>query len=639
MKTKPILIIIVVVILLVCGFLFIRSKYLSKPEKGEIAQFLNAFNAHVRAGNIDSASAYFEDNQKSKLVKVLLSVLTNKTNTGGKEKPIFKVSLNTGDALIKFTNPEFATALIAVTFRHEGLPAGKSALLFTIHKIAGKQYKITQVDAVRFAKDYSSYQVKVYNKITPEADIYSPQTLAAFKEADKLKTRYDSVLWFQHYKGQAFYYVIKGKVKQDFYWPEENVADSDKSDFKMGLVNPQLKEIIPVEYDLIHNIGGTIKGLIEVEKKNEKGFYDIAGRVVLPAEYEQIYPLKGTDNLALLKKGDGYYYFKADSTVSDKISDFKITDFLPQIKTYGESYELSEGTPDNIMEYNSKDRYTSIIVTPSYLVDWKVLDKFLSFQNPLRKLSDETMGDGDGSRSLSISFSGNEHRHDDNWFENAFYTVVDDYLGGRSGLYTSKKLLLVDKKQNRLMGFSASNFFGNLDGEGRLSGACNENYLKAINDSLFEFKTTAGFYQPLLDSTKQIEESPYYHYLQIKNGKLIALKTRRLFPTQFVKLDDSYLQGCYVIGNNLIEGKSGDKTIDHATKEILQVMKNEIYASYNYKFKNPRWDIVFGSRFDKGNGVNGNANVDDSLTVIDKYNISFINSKLNTKKANTLASK
>jgi len=187
MKTKPILIIVTVVVLLVCGFLFIRGKYLTKPGKGEITQFLNAFNVQIKAGNIDSASAYFEDNQKSKLVRTLLKVLTNKTNTGGKAKPIFKVSLNTEDALIKLGNPEFATAKIAVTFSHESLPAQKSTLLFVIHKIDNKQYRITQVNALSFVKDYAIYQARVYNKITPEADIYSPQTLAAFKVADGLK--------------------------------------------------------------------------------------------------------------------------------------------------------------------------------------------------------------------------------------------------------------------------------------------------------------------------------------------------------------------------------------------------------------------------------------------------------------------
>ncbi len=55
----------------------------------------------------------------------------------------------------------------------------------------------------------------------------------------------------------------------------------------MGLVNPELKEIIPARYDLIHNINGTFPGLIEVEKDGKKGFYDIAGNIAIPVKYDR----------------------------------------------------------------------------------------------------------------------------------------------------------------------------------------------------------------------------------------------------------------------------------------------------------------------------------------------------------------
>ncbi|WP_184543552.1 YARHG domain-containing protein [Mucilaginibacter sp. FT3.2] len=644
MKTKPILIVAAVVIVIAGGaFFFIHSKN-NKPGKNNIKLFLNAFNAQVKAGNIDSASNYFEADQKNKLIKILLSVLTNKTNTGGKAKPIFKVSLNTDDASIDLSNPDEAIAKVGTVFTQNALPSEKSVLIFTIHKIAAGGYKISQVNATRFVKDYATYQVKVINKTTPEADIYSPQTLAAFKVADKLKTKYDSVLWFDHVGGKTFYYVMKGKIADDFYWPKIDDLKGEKSDLKMGLVSPELKEIIPVEYDLIHNIGGTIAGLIEVEKGGKRGFYNVSGRLVLPADYEQIYPLKNTANLALLKKGEDYFYLKTDSTVSEKIVDLKIADVLPDIKTYGDSYEISEKSDKNIMEYNSRDKYTSLVITPSYLTDWNILDKFMNFQNPLRKLSEDSMGDGDGSRSLSVKFSSDKKDNGNNWFQSAFYTVVDDYIGGRGGLYTSKNVLLVDNKHNQIVGFSASNFFGLSEGGGSLDGACAENSLKAINDSLFEFKTTSEIDLEMLDSTKMLAGAPYYHYLQLQNGKLVALKSKRLFPTQFVKMDDSYLQNCYVIDNGIYTKSQTSASINYATKEILQLMKNEIYASYKYKFKNPRWNAIFDSRFDDYNDDKRNASVDDSLTVIDKYNIAFINNKLNSptlnvKKVNALASR
>jgi hypothetical protein len=636
MKTKPVVIIVIAVIVIAaCGFLFIRSKNLVSPKKGEIMQFLNAFNVQIKAGNIDSASLYFEDKQKSKLVKVLLSVLTNKTNTGGKAKPIFKVSLNTEDALITVVNPEFATALVVTSFNHDNLPTERSSLLFTIHKIDNKQYKITQVNATDFVKDYIAYQNKVVNKTIPEKDIFSPITLAAFKTAEQLKTRYDSVVWFDHVNNKTFYYVVKGKLSENFYYQNESKINHD--DFKIGLVNPDLKEIIPAEYDLIHNINGTIEGLIEVEKADKRGLYNLDGKLVVPVDYDQVYPLKAGDNLAVLKNGDNFFYLKADTTISDKIADFKITDIVSQIKTLGQSYTLTEESSKNVMEYNSRTQGTSLIIPPSYLTGLEILPKFIDFPNPLRKIfSNEDEDGGEGSRSIAVAFDGDKN-DDANWFQSAYYTIVNDYLGGRGGLYTSKNVLVVDKKHNQILGFKASVDLGEGEGFNSLSGACKESSTRAINDSLFEFKSTSSFYQPLLNEDETLKEGPYYHYLQVKNGKLVDLKSERLFPTQFIKLDDSYLQGCYTITTDPYDSEK-QTAMDHVNQTLLQYMKNEIYASYKYKFKNQKWNDVFEYRFSSGDTTR-NANVDDSLTTIDKFNISFINSKLNGQKANTLAAK
>lgn len=641
MKTKPILIIVAAVLVIAGGtFFFIRYKNQNKPGKGEIIQFLNAFNKQVKAGNIDSAKAYFEDQQKGKLVTVLLNVLSNKTNTGGKDKPLFKLSMNTEDALIKVINPEFATARVATKFDHDDVPEERSTILFTVHKLANGQYKIAQVDATGFVKDYVAYQTKVYNKITPPADIYSAITLAAFKTAEKLKTQYDSVLWFDHVHNKTFYYVVKGKLPEQFY-NDNKESEKGGVDYKMGLVNPDLKEIIPVDYDLIHNISGAIEGLIEVEKAKKKGFYNIDGKLVVPVDYDEIYPLKTGGNLAVLKNDNDFFYLKSDTTVSEKIVDFKIADIVAQIKTFGDSYTLSEQSSKNIMEYNSKDHNESLIIAPSYLVNLQLIPKFVDFPNPLRKIfgGDED-GYGNGSGSIDIAFEG-EKKDDDNWFQSAFYSIANDYLGGRGGLYKSKSVLVVDKKHNQILGFNGDVYIGQDEGYGELSGDCQENSIRAINDSLFEFKTTSQIVERLFKETEDIDEGPFYRYLQVKSGKFVLLKSERIFPTQYVKLDDSYLQGCYVLGIGVYPDRK-TKIIDHMTKEMLQYMKNEIYASYKYRFKTKEWSDVFEYRFNREDTTR-NANVDDSLTLIDKYNIAFINSKLNgtpilnVKKVNTLA--
>ena len=211
--------------------------------------------------------------------------------------------------------------------------------------------------------------------------------------------------------------------------------------------------------------------------------------------------------------------------------------------------------------------------------------------------------------------------------------MFDHFIDGRSGLYESDKsnrLLIVDKKNNQLLGFETKNHLtGESDSEETrdIKSVCNENYLHQINDTLFEFRTSSATGQIIADHQVLIE-GPSYHYFYIKNGKLIALPDSRVFDcTKYVKMDDSYLNGCFVVS---------DKNVDHMTPEILRYMKNEIYASYKYKFKSDMWTKAFQDSFDRYSSPLRES-VDDSLTMIDKYNINWLSQKLNGAKSTQLA--
>ena len=60
MKTKPILITVVILALLAGAFLFIRSRNLVKPQTAEINQFLYAFSNQINEGRTDSLLADFD---------------------------------------------------------------------------------------------------------------------------------------------------------------------------------------------------------------------------------------------------------------------------------------------------------------------------------------------------------------------------------------------------------------------------------------------------------------------------------------------------------------------------------------------------------------------------------------------------
>ena len=94
-------------------------------------------------------------------------------------------------------------------------------------------------------------------------------------------------------------------------------------------------------------------------------------------------------------------------------------------------------------------------------------------------------------------------------------------------------------------------------------------------------------------------------------------------------MNENYLQGCYEYNN---------QQTDYLKQEYLRYVKNEIYADYNFKFKDTTWNDTFlETMFDNYKPVN--ASVDDSLTEIDKYNINWINQKLKATESKKLASR
>jgi len=617
MQKKPVLIIAAIAVVGICAFLFIRSKYLVKPTDTEVITFLDGFNTDVNAGDPDKLLNYFDTKQKTKQLTRLLNLLSNKAGSDG-EKPLFYVSLATDKSEIKIINSEIIEAKIPAQFTkkiNDG-DVKQTTLLLKLRKVSAGVFKIIRIDARTFFKDYIAYEENL--RPVDETITYSPKTLEAFKKAEQLKSKYDTVVWFHHLNKKTYYYVVKGEWKH-FYYGYENEAKV-KDTYKMGLVDPDLKEIIPVEYDLVHNVGGTITGMIEVEKGDKRGLYNLTGKIMVPVTYDQIMPLKEGDNLAVLRNGDDYFYLKKDTTITDKITDLDISAMLRKTKWYGESYDMAKISKDDVMEYNSKDEYASITLPPSYLVDWNVQPHHINLPNPLRKATDDMM-----SMSSSYEITFEHYKTQGSWFETIFNTIKDDYVDARSGLYEHRNVVMVDKKHNQIVGYDISTDNSRDVEGGTLSGTCNELTFRALNDSLFELKTTA-FIGMDMKNGKFLNEAPAYHYLYIKDKKLREYPGGRLFNfTKYVKMDESYLHGCFVYDQ---------RPMGYVSDELLQYMKNEIFAEYNYKFKNQKWVDLFENRFNRYNATLRD-DVSDSLTTIDKYNIAWINKKLKTSKVST----
>jgi hypothetical protein len=631
MKKKPLLITITcLVVALVCIFFFVKAKYFRKPNANEITQFIKDFDAELRSGNMDSLRNFFEGGGNAKTT-MLIKTLANKASLGEKSDPDFTTSLDADDAQILMSNSDIAIVKVPVTFSHANFDLQKSSITFTIRRLAEHQYKFIKVKAEAFAKDYLAYKDKIDAAFPTEKPVeYSPITLAAFKSAETLKGVYDTVVWFQHIGDKNYFYAVNGKW--DTY--KSFRTDTAKT-YKMGLVGPDFKVIIPIQYDIIHNINGTFNGMVEVDKDNKHGFYTLDGKLVVPVEYDQIIPLHNDNaHLAVMLKGNDYFWLNKDNTISNK-ADIQIADILSQIRG---SLSFSLAPPDkDVMECNSRDDNTSILVSPSYLVDLNIMPLVATFKNPLRKnTEDEDGGDGTTAYDVDLDHSANEGG---NALETLFYDIKNHFIGGRVDLYEDKSLIVVDKRSNRLLSHSIEIEGGE---DGAVPTTCNDYSYKVLPDSIFEVKVSASVYISIPTDTisdEYIDEMPAYHYFKIANNKLEELVTKRQFAfTKFVKMDDSYLKGCY--SYYVIVNKNGSSmSTEYLKTKFYQYLVNEIYADYNYKFKNDKWNDNFKDS-ETFNGYEGtNTSVDDSLTAIDKYNISFLKQKMAGSKANRIAMK
>ncbi len=605
MKKNHLMIGATIIIVSLAAFL-LGKEWLNKPEKSEIQKFLQTLAEDIQAKPTDTVLLNFDVKQPTGDVIRVINLLAGKTAINGKSKSLFTTTLNILDAEIAFVNERLSNVTIPITFRHKKLPDYEASLKLEIVKDSEKHFKITAFNGEELFSDYVAFENAIKTKMFEEDEIFSPETLLAFKTSEQLKSKYDSVLWFSYIGNETYYYVVNGK------WEVYDNLYNKSADKKhqIGLVNSELKEIIPAEYDLIHNIGGTFEHLVEVEKEGKKGFFNLEGKIVIPVIHDQIIPVEDSVNLGIASIGSDYFWIRKDFSLSEKDSSIRITDILKKVTGFARSSTIRGETVNNLLEFNSREHHAALYLAPSYLVDWKLLPVMKQFKNPRRKKVEFY----DISSSVELQFA--KRKEASSWVETIFYSIRDNYIGGRSDFYESKNVLMVDSKNNKVYGYQVDSEFA--------SEKCNEFNLKALADTLFELKTTEYIDLPV--GKKYLVNMPVYHYLSVRNAQLEELPSKRKFSfTKYTRLNDSYLQGCFIFD---------DKQIDKLPAELLSFMKMEIYAEYDFNFPDEKWRKTFTEQMD--DYTPKHSDVDSYLTDIDRYNISWLNQRLKEPTANKL---
>ncbi len=573
MKTKPYITNLLLILLSISFLLNYGCKSQKQNDNKEIIAFLTSFGQTLKSGDDKALLNFFDEKiENPKVLKKLLDIISGKTNFLGTDKPLFPITLDfEGADLIVSEKTE---ASVPAYFQTPEPGERRATLTFKMRKNPEGKLKFYQIDAQDFLAQYIICENLIKTKNVSEKDIFDPKTLEAFKKAGMLKSRYDTVVWFAHLNSETYYYVANGE-----WISPKQFGDLDITKNNLGLLNPDLKEIIPPKYNLIHNISGTIEGLIEVEKDKKRGMYNLNGQLIVPVDYDQIFPVTNDSSLAILQKGKDFFRLRNNYSISNKI-ETNITDVINLVPSFSAVNMTGTGN-NNILEINSRDDHASVYVSPSYLADLKIFNPVIYFKNPLRK----NVQYYDMSTRYVVSASESVKDNETGFLEATLYSIRDYFLGGRSEFYDRKNIVIKDN-QNAVVytGGITNSYEEYSDGP----TYCKDFKIKAIGDNQVEIKSSATTEISATGTSKEyLIEAPVYHYLNLNNKKIEPDEKDRVFAfTSYVKMDDSYLRGCYSYATYKEDSNKADSlNTDYLKPEYLQYVINEIYASHNFKFK------------------------------------------------------
>ena len=377
--------------------------------------------------------------------------------------------------------------------------------------------------------------------------------------------------------------------KEDQKALTENIKYLFKGDY-VGLSDNNGNVIIPAKFDFIACPGDTYLGLVEVCKNGKFGLYSFPeGKEILPSEYDEFYPVYDDNLLAYYKKGNTYGIIKkANSPDNTDFSKYSKSPFAN-----GTVAKWKFDFPNKVFMDKDDEAFYYL---PSFMKN---------FNKELKVISEEFDGDYYPEISLSFLDKMNEHGND------YYFMKTTTYEDGNN---SSHKLSVCGT------GLCETFYTDDSNENDRVISASQATLeFKILENNIFRVKDPHSIN---IGKNYPVTSLDKYSYFQIKNNKVAPLKSNRFFAfTQYEKITSDFFKGFFIskpVGeNNPLEVY----VYKHLSIKDLDVMRNEIFASYGYKFKSQEWLDFFG-RFDWYKPQLNN--VDDKLNEIEKENIKII---------------
>ena len=492
------------------------------------------------------------------------------------------------------------------------IPHQPGAIKLSVQQDIFGTFKVTDVSG-----NLSVY-VDAAKKKMASANSSKPTKTAISRDAFKAKAaavqqllinQQDSVVYYTQVDTTLLFYIARGD------WDYSILTEKSKErNYQMGVVDEQGKEVIPIAFDKIYNPGGTLPHLIEVERNGKRGFYNLKGQPVISVSFDAVYPYQEDKQVLAQVKFDGRYGWldwqgdlhldHASHPDTHLFESPVVSNRLLQWKFETHQKDLSYlRLPDPA---NDHYLHGAIIITPSYLYDLGIIAEYNA--NILLE-DDDRYGYGVEERHVSVVESTSISQQ----IQGLITKFVEWGADARDYHYEIDKLITLNEDLTSI---------ATLDFQG-------EYHYYLPNPEL-------SFQEPALFETKELKHATYtsydemtlYSYYQIHpDGKIIPLSTHRLFSfTKFIKISEANFRGEFKdhLESTTLNSKGENVNLtvaSHLSMEDLDVMRNEIFAEYGYRFKSEKWQTYFGQQpwytpqYD---------NVDNMLSDIDRYNVQFI---------------
>lgn len=442
---------------------------------------------------------------------------------------------------------------------------------------------------------------------TPERDPYAFYDPAIAETLRNLDAVYKRVPFYAETPDGKLFYVAN-------HWEQGKYREFPENQGSMGLVTAQNELVLPLQYDKIGNPDALAKGWVEVEQNGRYGLFNYENSTLILCDYLAIFPAEGEDFLAYGKTADGYEKLLP----SGDVEQLTAKETVPTYSSRAEKWRFDVQNQSDVLLRNSYGAFyqgerdgegTVIFITPSYLFQLGAFPEYID-----EILLEEEDGYG------VLDAKGELHEKRDLF--DRFTAFVAAFLGevgdGRSYLIDRQTLVVADA-QNNVLGREEL-FEDELQPEFSNMG-CAPHDFHFLTDSLVEVWETDWVNDSLYENHDVMRRARYLEVLP--SGEIKALHSDRFFTfTQYVRVSEEHFKGFY--GRNVSDAADYDTNFeicDHLEIADLDVMRNEIFAAYGYRFQTEKWQEYFNKKpwykpkYD---------NVERFLTPLDRANLEMI---------------